>query len=39
MIKGIPNARRVDIEGANHYSIMFQPNSAREKAMLEFLKA
>lgn len=39
MVKGIPHARRVDIEGTNHYSIVFQPNSARDKAILEFLKA
>ena len=34
----IPNAKRVDIEGANHYSILFQPNKKRDQAILKFLK-
>ena len=38
MVREIPNAKRVDIEGANHYSILFQPNKKRDKqAILEFL--
>ena len=38
MVREIPNAKRVDIEGANHYSILFQPNKKRDQAILEFLK-
>ncbi|MGZ3495918.1 MAG: alpha/beta fold hydrolase [Thermodesulfobacteriota bacterium] len=37
MVREIPNAKRVDIEGANHYSILFQPNQKRDQAILEFL--
>jgi pimeloyl-ACP methyl ester carboxylesterase len=37
MTREIPNARREDIEGANHYSILFQPSEVRDKAILEFL--
>ena len=38
MVREIPNAKRVDIQGANHYSILFQPNKRRDQAILEFLK-
>lgn len=38
MISEISNARRVDIEGSNHYSILFQPNDQRDQAILNFLK-
>jgi hypothetical protein len=38
MVREIPNARKVDIEGANHYSILFQPNKMRDQTILEFLK-
>jgi pimeloyl-ACP methyl ester carboxylesterase len=37
MVHEIPNAKRVDVEGANHYSILFQPNKKRDQAILEFL--
>ena len=37
MVHEIPNAKRVDIEGANHYSILFQPNKKRDQAILQFL--
>jgi pimeloyl-ACP methyl ester carboxylesterase len=37
MIYEIPSAKRVDVEGANHYSILFQPNPKRDQAILEFL--
>lgn len=39
MVRGIPNAKRVDIEDTNHYSILFQPNKSRDQAILEFLEA
>lgn len=38
MVCEIPDARRIDIDGTNHYSILFQPNARRDRAMLEFLK-
>jgi pimeloyl-ACP methyl ester carboxylesterase len=38
MVREIPNAKRVDVEGANHYSILFQPNVKRDQAILDFLK-
>ncbi len=38
MVREIPDARRIDIEGTNHYSILFQPNAHRDQAILEFFK-
>jgi pimeloyl-ACP methyl ester carboxylesterase len=38
MIREIPRARRVDVEGTNHYSILFQNNPARDRALLQFLE-
>jgi pimeloyl-ACP methyl ester carboxylesterase len=38
MMAEIANARRVDIQGTNHYSILFQPNAQRDQAIREFLK-
>jgi hypothetical protein len=37
MVREIPNAKRIDVEGTNHYSILFQPNPKRDQAILEFL--
>jgi pimeloyl-ACP methyl ester carboxylesterase len=37
MVRKIPNAKRVDVEGTNHYSILFQPNKMRDQTILEFL--
>jgi pimeloyl-ACP methyl ester carboxylesterase len=37
MLKEIPDARCVSIDGANHYSILFQPNPARDDAVVNFL--
>jgi len=37
MVHEIPNAKRVDVEGTNHYSILFQPNKVRDQAILKFL--
>jgi len=37
MLKDIPDARCVSIDGANHYSILFQPNPARDDAVDNFL--
>jgi pimeloyl-ACP methyl ester carboxylesterase len=38
MVREIPNAKRVDVEGTNHYSILFQPNKSRDQAILKFLE-
>jgi pimeloyl-ACP methyl ester carboxylesterase len=38
MVREIPNAKRVDVEGTNHYSILFHPNKRRDQAILEFLE-
>ena len=38
MISEILDARRVDIQGTNHYSIVFQPNEQRDLAILKFLE-
>ena len=37
MVRQIPKATRVDLEGTNHYSILFQPNKMRDQAILKFL--
>ena len=37
MVHEIPNAKRVDVEGTNHYSILFQPNRKRDQNILKFL--
>jgi len=37
MVQDIPNAKRVDIKGTNHFSILFQPNEARDRTILRFL--
>jgi pimeloyl-ACP methyl ester carboxylesterase len=39
MVREIPNAKRVDVEGVNHYTILFQPDEKRDQAILHFLKA
>jgi pimeloyl-ACP methyl ester carboxylesterase len=38
MLREIPNARHVDVEGTNHYGIIFQPHELRDSAILDFLK-
>lgn len=38
MIREIPDARRFDVNGMNHYGIVFQPHEARNQAIKEFLK-
>ena len=37
MTKEIPNARCVDLDGANHYTIVFKKNEIRDKAIESFL--
>lgn len=38
MVREIPNAKRLDVKGTNHYSILFQPNRERDQAILKFLE-
>ncbi len=38
MVREIANARRVDVNGTNHYSIIFQPHGERDQAIREFLR-
>jgi pimeloyl-ACP methyl ester carboxylesterase len=38
MIREIPDARRVDLAGTNHFTILFQQNENRDRAILDFLK-
>jgi pimeloyl-ACP methyl ester carboxylesterase len=38
MVRAIPKARKVDVEGTQHYSMLFQPNSMRDRMLLDFLK-
>lgn len=37
MLSKIPIAKRVDISGSNHYSIMFNSNETRDRALRSFL--
>jgi len=37
MLAEIPNASCVDLEDTDHYSILFQPDSKRDRAVLNFL--
>jgi pimeloyl-ACP methyl ester carboxylesterase len=39
MIREIPKAEVVNVQGSNHYSIIFQPFEERDRAILEFLKS
>jgi len=38
MMQEIPDARRFDAEGTNHYGIVMQPHEARDQAIREFLE-
>jgi len=38
MTREIPNSKCVDLEGTNHYSILFQPSEKRDRILLEFLE-
>ena len=38
MMAEIPDVRRFEVEGLNHYGIVFQPHEARDRAIREFLK-
>jgi pimeloyl-ACP methyl ester carboxylesterase len=39
MIREIPRAKCVNVEGVNHYGIVFQPHQERDRALLGFLEA
>lgn len=38
MVREIPRARRVDVEGTNHYSILFHDNPTRDRVVSQFLE-
>ncbi len=38
MLREMPDAALVDLEDTNHYSILFQPNRKRDRAILRFLE-
>ena len=38
MTREIPDLRRLDVEGTNHYGVVFQPHEARDRAIREFLE-
>jgi len=38
MAREIHDAGRFDVEGSNHYGIVFQPHEIRDQAIREFLK-
>jgi len=38
MTREISHARRFDVEGRNHYGIVFQPHAARDQIIQEFLR-
>jgi pimeloyl-ACP methyl ester carboxylesterase len=38
MLREIPTSKRFDVEGLNHYGIVFQPHSARDRAIRDFIK-
>lgn len=38
MLREIRNAKRVDLEGTNHYTILFQPSEKRDQAIFRFLR-
>lgn len=39
MLESLPQAKLVNLEGADHYSIIFQPNPERDQAIIDFLGA
>lgn len=38
MVKEFPHAELLELEGVNHYTILFQPNPMRDQAILNFLE-
>ena len=39
MVEEMPDCRQVDLEGTNHYTIVFHPNEKRDQTLLDFMKA
>lgn len=39
MVREIPRADLVELEGVNHYTILFHPNPVRDRAILNFLES
>ncbi len=37
MVREMPKARYVDVEGTNHYTIILRPNETRDRALESFL--
>ncbi|MEW5912175.1 MAG: alpha/beta hydrolase [Thermodesulfobacteriota bacterium] len=37
--RDLPTAKVVDLEGLNHFSMLFQPDQARDQALRDFLRA
>ena len=38
MLREIPRAKRFDVEGTNHYTLVFNHNQVRDRAILDFLE-
>jgi len=38
MVNKIPHAKRFDVEGVNHYGVVFQLHPKRDRAILDFLE-
>ena len=38
MVNEIPHTKRFDVEGGNHYGIVFEPHVERDKEILVFLR-
>lgn len=38
MVREIPHAQLVELEGTNHYTILLQPNPMRDRVILDFLE-
>ena len=39
MVNDIPHAKRFDVEGLNHYGVVFQPHPKRDRAILDFFES
>jgi pimeloyl-ACP methyl ester carboxylesterase len=38
MLREIPRVQRFDVDGMNHYGVVFQPHAARDEVIREFLR-
>ena len=39
MVKKIPDAKRFDVDGTNHYGVIFKPHPDRDREIMDFLDA